>query len=166
MRIRFIALGLILGLVFLGGVTFAQKAKPGDIGGTIFDREGRIAPGATVIATHRTSGVSFRDVADKKGRFRIRKVPPGEYRIDSVYNGVTYRYPALVRVNPGELTTLCLQMETEQARTILKLREGKCEPKPVLVIWPYVVAGAGAAGAAVAAVLILQEEEAASPTRP
>ena len=143
------------------GTAPAQEAKPGQVGGTLFQPNGREAPHTLLLIRNTVTRISLQDRTDKHGRFRIKKVPPGEYQVESLFNGITYRYTATVKVRPGELTLLCLQMRNKDQ--VLFQREGRCEPEPAFLIWPWVVGG-GVIGGGVVVYLATKEE--ASPTRP
>lgn len=150
--------------IFLLGTSltvWAQGVKPGQIGGSLYKPDGSEAPNTPLLIRHVTTNVTQQEVTDKHGRFRFKKVVPGEYQVESTFNGTVYRYTATALVKPGELTLLCLQMRDKDL--VLFQREGRCEPEPAAVIWPWIVGGGVVVGGVI---VFLATREEASPTRP
>ena len=162
-----------MGLALLGLLAAvpvpAQEPQRGDLGGQLFREDGRTpVANAAMVARHTVTGAVFEDTTDDRGRFLIRNVPVGDYEIRATSEGVTFTYTATVRVSPKALTRICLaQVPPQQA---LRLLEGTCETKPLLIKGPpayvYTIGGAIAAAATVGIVAAISSKGPATPAGP
>ncbi len=162
----FLVCVMVIGAGALGAFA-QQKAKAGHVGGQIFKKDAKtVIPNATITVKHVKTGVSARDVTDKKGRFLLKDVAPGEYEVEALIDGVNYTYPPTIKVQSDAVTKLCFYTDPE--KQLLKLLEGKCQTKPI-GFWQqnkwYIVGAAAVAGGATAVVIATQKKE-ASPTKP
>src|SRR6266436_73399 len=72
---------LLLSVVFLLTSLANSQLYTGSIAGTVTDPTGAVIPSARVIATDQDKGFSFTAVADDSGRYLLRPIPPGKYKV-------------------------------------------------------------------------------------
>src|SRR5713101_9544289 len=72
---------LLFSLLFLLTSLASSQLYTGSIAGTITDPSGAVIPSARVSATDQDKGFSFTAVADASGRYLLRPIPPGKYKI-------------------------------------------------------------------------------------
>src|SRR5262245_50314899 len=82
-----VLLSLFSLLAFISPPSRAQIGTSGTFLGTVQDRTGAVIPGATVRATHLTTGVSQSVTSDARGRYRISSLPLGEFKIEASHPG-------------------------------------------------------------------------------
>lgn len=73
-----------LGFLALFAFPFSTVAQTGGnvtIMGTVMDPSGAVVPGAKIVATEASTGVSRSDVANSSGQFNIPSLPPGTYTV-------------------------------------------------------------------------------------
>jgi len=58
-----------------------------EIDGVVFDAQGGVLPGASVVAVHAASGQRFERVSDDRGRFFLPALPVGEYTLSAALEG-------------------------------------------------------------------------------
>jgi Carboxypeptidase regulatory-like domain len=78
-RLLSIALVLAFGLLLLPGA--AAQLYTGSISGTVTDPSGAVIPSAHVNATDQNKGFAFTATTDASGRYLLRPIPPGRYRM-------------------------------------------------------------------------------------
>ena len=78
---------LALALVVLPATARAQIGGSGSIQGTILDASGAALQGATVTATHVSTGVDTVRQATGAGVYTVSPLAPGEYRVTVVLQG-------------------------------------------------------------------------------
>jgi iron complex outermembrane receptor protein len=100
---------LVVPLLTLG-VPTAGLSQSGRIAGTVQDLQGSPISGATVVATSHETGVSSSAVSGDDGRFTIRDLPAGAYRVTSTHGGLRAT-AAEVRVTPGGTARIDLVLE-------------------------------------------------------
>ena len=59
----------------------SSQLYTGSIAGTVTDPSGAVIPSAQVSATDQDKGFSFTTVGDASGRYLLRPIPPGKYKI-------------------------------------------------------------------------------------
>ena len=97
----------ILATLFSSAAARAQSANQAAIVGTVTDRSGAVAPGASVTAANAATGVSRAAVSNELGDFRIDFLAPGAYKVQAELRGfkrvdvegVTLRVGQLLRIN-------------------------------------------------------------------
>src|SRR5713101_1947262 len=72
---------LLFSVLFLLTSLANGQLYTGSIGGTVTDPSGAVIPSARVSATDQDKGFSFTAVADASGRYLLRPIPPGKYKI-------------------------------------------------------------------------------------
>ena len=98
---RFAFLGLILGL---GGILSAGDPD-GQLNGYVIAENGDELKGAKVWVENADTGMKRKVKTNKKGRFRIPRLPIGDYRVSVSRDGY-YDYSALARVHAGQTRNL------------------------------------------------------------
>ena len=80
-------LGVIaLCLLLLPAAVTAQSIS-GELVGTIYDATGAIVAGASVVATHSSTGVQSSTVSSSTGQYRIGNLPVGSYSLKVTAKG-------------------------------------------------------------------------------
>jgi len=74
-------------VVMLPALAASQIGGSGSIRGSILDASGAALPGATVTATHLSTGVDTVRQATGAGVYIISPLNPGEYRVTVVLQG-------------------------------------------------------------------------------
>jgi hypothetical protein len=72
---------LLFSFVLLLTTLANAQLYTGSIAGTVTDPSGAVIPAARVSATDQDKGFSFTAVADSSGRYLLRPIPPGKYKI-------------------------------------------------------------------------------------
>lgn len=65
----------------------AQIGTSGTFSGTVQDASGAVVPGATVTATHLSTGAAHSATSDAQGRYQVSLLPLGEYRLEASHPG-------------------------------------------------------------------------------
>jgi Carboxypeptidase regulatory-like domain len=72
---------LLFSVLFLLASLASGQLYTGSIAGTVTDPSGAVIPSARVSATDQDKGFAFTAVADASGRYLLRPIPPGKYKI-------------------------------------------------------------------------------------
>ncbi|HQH46818.1 MAG TPA: carboxypeptidase-like regulatory domain-containing protein, partial [Candidatus Aminicenantes bacterium] len=80
-------IGLIVLLLMLSPLVFAQSRDTGAIVGKIADEEGNAIPGASLVLTSPNLMGSRTTVSDANGEFRFPALPPGDYALKAELTG-------------------------------------------------------------------------------
>ena len=109
LRLFCIAVGLLLLLARpSSGQTGATSA---DLTGAVRDQTMALMPGVTITATNVATNVARTAVTDGEGRFLIRALPPGIYRVTAELSGFATAVQEEVRLALGALVSLDLSMQ-------------------------------------------------------
>lgn len=97
-RLLAVRSSLILCLVLTACVLPAgAQLYTGSIAGTVTDQSGAVVAGAHVVATDKDKGFAFPGTTDSGGRYVLRSIPPGHYRVSvQATNFQTVRNDAVV----------------------------------------------------------------------
>ncbi|MEO6393280.1 MAG: TonB-dependent receptor, partial [Pyrinomonadaceae bacterium] len=93
MRVKFISTTTVLlivlcaGLLLAPGSASAQVASGGTISGTVFDANGAVVPGATVVAKNVATQIETTRQATDAGLYAISPLQPGEYQLTATAPG-------------------------------------------------------------------------------
>jgi len=130
----------ILNKVFIGvlitlfsSVLFAQK--PRTVSGTLIDSDGNGLKGITVLLLSEDGTESKRDETSKKGAFKLKKVPPGNYTLEAD-GGESGKVSSPVEVSKknvklGDITLAAKTVETPQAPGAIEVPTQNANPEPV-----------------------------------
>src|SRR6266545_2304546 len=77
----------LLLLVTLTPATVWAQVYSGSLTGIIKDPSGAVVPGAAVKLTDANKGYSLDVTSDESGRYLLRSIPPGTYRLSIVASG-------------------------------------------------------------------------------
>jgi hypothetical protein len=103
---------LLVGLMLLPFVAFAQSTTTGSIEGTITDNIGEPLPGATVVAVHMPTGTEYGTSTRADGRYTFRNVRVGgPYEVRVTFIGFNSQIQEVRRVELGERVTLDFELE-------------------------------------------------------
>jgi TonB-dependent receptor len=98
---------MLAGALLLGDAQVGEAQQLGEVEGRVIDAStNRALPHAEVVL----EATSFRTTADAEGRFRLRNVRPGTYRLDVRYLGYTHQAVAVV-VEPGQVLSRDLALQ-------------------------------------------------------
>ncbi|MCA1585192.1 MAG: TonB-dependent receptor [Acidobacteria bacterium] len=101
MRLQVVTLALAL-LLATGAASLAHaQAFTAGLAGTVFDSDGGVLPGATVIVTNIDNGQERTVASDQEGRYAVPLLPPGQYRVVAELQGFrrAIREPISLSVN-------------------------------------------------------------------
>src|SRR5580658_4250612 len=79
----------------------AQDVATGAIHGTVLDASGRRAAKASVVAVNIATSIRFFTSSDNEGRFAIESLPPGEYFVRAVADGMAAQITPQLHVDVG-----------------------------------------------------------------
>jgi hypothetical protein len=119
-RARFALWTICLSLA-LSGIAFAQLYT-GSVTGVITDPSGGSVPAAQVTLTDEQKGFAFNATADSTGRYMLRGIPPGSYRISVQSSGFETGTRGGVRVDINQNLTVDMALQlgtTTQSVNIL-----------------------------------------------
>jgi hypothetical protein len=108
--------GVAVLVLLLGGAVLAQ-VYTGSVTGVVTDPSGAVVPGAQVTVTDSDKGFAYRAVTDSAGRYLIRPLPPGKYRLEIAAAG--FRAPGAetftlsVNQNAGRDVALVLAVSAQ-----------------------------------------------------
>ena len=91
----------------------AQGVTTGSLTGVVTDAQGGVLPGATVLATHTTTGTTYDGVTDGAGRFSILNVRVGGYNVTVTMGGFKPETHENVEVRLGEQKAVDFQLQLE-----------------------------------------------------
>jgi outer membrane receptor protein involved in Fe transport len=106
-------------LLAFPGSTSAQTAS--GLRGVVLDKDGAPLPGATVLVTNSSLGVSQGAVTDAKGEFRIVPLPPGKgYTVKVSFAGMSTVSLSDIEVTPGRVggVPVTLRPDTEMKERV------------------------------------------------
>jgi hypothetical protein len=90
----------------------------GSIVGDIKDASGASIPGATVVATNKSTGLTREGVTDDAGRFNFADLPAGVYSFKASQQGFRTFEQTEVTVNINSVTRVDVTLEVQQRRGI------------------------------------------------
>src|SRR5579864_5803716 len=101
---------LIISLLALGALGFAQSTTTGDVSGTVTDSSGAVVPNAPVTLKNNSTGRTQSTNTNGTGAYRFSLVQPGDYIVEASSSGFQ---PASrpVSVTLGAATTANLKLD-------------------------------------------------------
>jgi hypothetical protein len=97
---------LLMVLLCISTLAFAQSTTDGAIGGTVTDSSNAAVPGASVTATNLGTSLISSDKTDINGRYQIIHLQPGSYSLEISAKGLaTFKQTAII-VEVGRVTTI------------------------------------------------------------
>ncbi|MBI3261557.1 MAG: carboxypeptidase regulatory-like domain-containing protein [Acidobacteria bacterium] len=105
--------------VFLALWCTTAYAQDASVIGTVTDQTGAVLPGATVTATNLETGGVNSVVTDDRGEYRLVKLPPGKYKIQSELPGFGTIIRQSVELLVGQNATVTFQMAVAQVSEAL-----------------------------------------------
>jgi hypothetical protein len=96
----------------------------GAIGGTIVDMQGAAVPGSLVKATHLATSQQYEADSDDNGRYVLRNLPVGLYRVEFTYSGFAVQVIDQVPVRSSNLTKLDVTMQAGAVTEMVNISSG------------------------------------------
>jgi len=100
------ALLVLTGILLLVPFAFAQDAATGAIHGTVVDPNGGRMPQASVVAVNVANGVRYAATSDSEGRYSLDLLPPGDYSLRAVAQGMSPQVTPQLHVDVGAAAEL------------------------------------------------------------
>jgi Carboxypeptidase regulatory-like domain/TonB dependent receptor len=114
-RSVFIALLLMLAVVFALPVNSHGQTFRGGINGTVTDQSGAVVPGAIVESTDSATGVSHKTVTSSAGAYSFQDLALGTYTVKVTNQGFKPSVVSKVPVTAGVIYTLPVKLSVESA---------------------------------------------------
>jgi Carboxypeptidase regulatory-like domain len=105
---------LLIGLLFVTQMVFAQSLTTGDIAGTVKDPSGGVVTGATVELKSLDTGATQKESSGGTGEYRFRLLKPGRYSVSASQTGFQ-KIEQSLEVTVGNVATLDLIMPVGQS---------------------------------------------------
>ncbi|SHG26117.1 Carboxypeptidase regulatory-like domain-containing protein [Fodinibius roseus] len=103
---------LLLAMLFLPAVMFAQGTTSGSIEGTVVDDSGEALPGANIVAIHEPTGTEYGTSSRPNGRFTFKSVRVGgPYVIQVTFVGFNPVKKEIANVELGETVEVNFELE-------------------------------------------------------
>ncbi len=80
---------LVVGVIWLAGVSLQAQTNTGEIGGVVKDSNGGVLQGATVVARHAATGTTIERVTNSQGRFFLPALRTGQWDLTASSPGFT-----------------------------------------------------------------------------
>jgi len=114
-------LGVIaLCLLLLPAAVTAQSIS-GELVGTIYDATGAIVAGASVVATHSSTGVQSSTVSSSTGQYRIGNLPVGSYSLKVTAKGFSVSEIRGVEVSLNMQATSNVTLQIGESKTVVEV---------------------------------------------
>jgi len=98
-------------LLLLANAAFAQQAS---IAGAVIDESKLSMPGVTITVTNVETGVQSLAVTDTKGEYRVPRLAPGKYKVQSELTGFAMTVVEGIELLVGQTATVSLTMKVAQ----------------------------------------------------
>ncbi len=89
----------------------AQATNTGNVVGEVTDQSGAVIPGAAVILTDTSAGVTLTDTTNAAGKYAFTTVPPGTYSVSATKSGFSTARTDGQVVNVGGQLTVNLKLK-------------------------------------------------------
>ena len=97
----FSILSFLIYAAISAALSHAQDAATGAIHGTVLDASGRRVAKASVVAVNVATGTRVFTTSDNEGRFAVESLPPGEYFVRAVADGMSAQITPQLHVDVG-----------------------------------------------------------------
>jgi len=106
---------VVLGILLLGSPVVRAQVYSGSLTGVASDPSGAVVPGAQAMLIDEQKGFQFSAAADSEGRYVLRNLPPGIYRLTVSAPGMrTYIRPG-VTLTVGQNAQIDVRFELQGA---------------------------------------------------
>ena len=102
----FASLAMMMALLLLAAVSFAQSTTDGAIGGVVTDPAGAVVPGANVTARNLGTSATTTATTDGSGRYLVSHLQPGLYSVEIAAKGFAGFKATNITVEVGRATPL------------------------------------------------------------
>lgn len=86
------------------------------LSGYVHDPSGAVMPGVALDVRHAESDGIYSAETDARGRYELRALPPGRYKVRASFRGFQPSGEQEVSLNAGEATSLTLALDVEEVR--------------------------------------------------
>ena len=97
----FSILSFLIYAAISAALSHAQDAATGAIHGTVLDASGRRVAKASVVAVNVATSIRVFTTSDNEGRFAVESLPPGEYFVRAVADGMSAQITPQLHVDVG-----------------------------------------------------------------
>src|SRR4029453_8497826 len=102
---------LLIAAVVLSPQRGMAQTLYGSIVGDVKDSSGAVMPGATVVATNKSTGLTREAVTDEGGRYSLANLPAGAYSFKATQQGFKAFEQTEVTVSLNSVTRLDVSLE-------------------------------------------------------
>src|SRR6185436_18297035 len=99
----------------------------GSISGTVTDPSGAVIPSARVSATDQDKGFSFTAGADASGRYLLRPIPPGKYKVQAEAANFQGQRKEEITVEVNQNISLDFSLKVGAANQVVDVEAGGVE---------------------------------------
>ena len=110
-----------LGIICMAGVSYAQTAQTGALGGTASDPSGNVLPGVSVSVINTATGQVRTTATQGDGRYMVPLLPPGSYKVEATRSGFKTATIEQVRVSITETATLNFKMQVGAINEVISV---------------------------------------------
>jgi len=96
----------------------------GSVSGTVTDSSGAVIPSAKVILTDMDKGFAFNSTTDASGRYLIRQVPPGRYKMAAEAPNFQSQRKEGIRLSINQNTSVDFSMKVGAQNQIVEVTSG------------------------------------------
>ena len=122
--IRFLPIALVLAVSFLLLPYTAAQLYTGSISGTVTDPSGAVIPSAHIDATDQDKGFAFMATTDASGRYLLRPVPPGKYRMSVDASNFQGQRKEAVTVEVNQSVSVDFSLHVGAANQVVDVEAG------------------------------------------
>jgi len=116
-------LTLVMFLTIAGVDSLQAQATDSILVGVVADPSGAVVPSATVVATHRATGVKYTATTNATGEYRINNVPVGTYDLEARANGMSTKKVSGVTLDLNRTLSVNFKLEIGAVETSVQVVE-------------------------------------------
>src|SRR5438105_7063105 len=109
---------LLVAMILLSAVAFAQSIASAQLSGTVKDPKGAVVPGATVTAHDSAKNFERSTVSDANGDYQLLQLPPGAYTITVDAKGFAKFTDRSLPLTVGETALLPVTLSISTSETV------------------------------------------------